>query len=59
MAGQHTVYTVTMLNRFRDGQNWGDADASSKVMNGVAAELTDDEIQAVSSYIQGLYRRGE
>jgi cytochrome c553 len=59
LAGQHTVYTVTMLNRFRDGQNWGDADASSKVMNGVAAELTDDEIQAVSSYIQGLYRRGE
>jgi cytochrome c553 len=59
LAGQHAVYTVTMLNRFRDGQNWGDADASSKVMNGVAAELTDDEIQAVSSYIQGLYRRGE
>lgn len=59
VAGQHAVYTVNMLNRFRDGQNWGEADASSKVMNGVAAELTDHEIQAVSSYIQGLYRRGD
>lgn len=55
LAGQHAVYTASMLKRFRDGENWGEKDAPSHVMNGVAVELTDDEIQALSSYIQGLY----
>jgi cytochrome c553 len=44
-----------MLTRFKGGENWGEKDASSKVMNGVAARLTADEIQAVSSYIEGLH----
>ena len=55
LAGQHAVYTSSMLKRFRDGENWGDGDASSHVMNGAASELSDEEIDAVSSYIQGLY----
>ena len=55
LAGQHSVYTANMLNRFRTGENWGEGDAASAVMNGSAAELTDDEIEAVASYIQGLY----
>jgi cytochrome c553 len=59
LAGQHAVYTGNILTRFRSGENWGEADASSQVMNGVAAELTDTEIAAVASYIQGLYRRSE
>ncbi len=59
LAGQHAVYTGNMLNRFRSGENWGEDDASSQVMNGVAAELTDEEIAAVASYIQGLYLRAE
>lgn len=54
LAGQHTVYTANMLNRFRAGENWGEGDAS-EVMNGSAARLTDEEIAAVASYIQGLY----
>ena len=57
LAGQHAVYTGNMLTRFRNGENWGEGDASSHVMNGVAAELTDAEIAAVASYIQGLYLR--
>lgn len=57
LAGQHAVYTGNMLIRFRNGENWGEGDASSQVMNGVAAELTDAEIAAVASYIQGLYLR--
>jgi cytochrome c553 len=48
-----------MLTRFRSGENWGEGDASSQVMNGVAAELTDAEIVAVASYIQGLYLKSE
>jgi cytochrome c553 len=59
LAGQHAVYTGNMLTRFRKGENWGEGDALSQVMNGVAAELTDAEIAAVSSYIQGLYLRVE
>lgn len=55
LAGQHSVYTSKMLSGFRAGDNWGDDDEPSKVMNGAAAELTDAEIEAVASYIQGLY----
>lgn len=58
LAGQHAVYTANMLNRFRAGENWGEGDAS-QVMNGSAAELTDEEIAAVASYIQGLYLASE
>lgn len=56
LAGQHAVYTASMLSRFRDGEHWGDGDAESMVMVGVANRLTDAEIEAVSSYIQGLYK---
>ena len=55
LAGQHAVYTSSMLTRFRDGENWGDDDAPSQIMNGSASELSDEEIAAVASYIQGLY----
>ena len=59
LAGQHAVYSGNQLTRFRSGENWGEDDAPSQVMNGVAARLTDQEIEAVASYIQGLYRRSE
>jgi cytochrome c553 len=59
LAGQHSVYTSKMLNGFRAGENWGEEDAPSEIMNGAAAELTDAEITAVSSFIQGLYLKTE
>ncbi|MFC1795554.1 c-type cytochrome [Pseudomonadota bacterium] len=59
LAGQHSVYTSKMLNGFRAGDNWGEKDAPSQIMNGAAAELTDAEITAVSSFIQGLYLKTE
>ncbi len=34
----------------------GDEDPYSKIMVGVATNLNDDEIAAVSSYIEGLHR---
>ena len=55
LAGQHATYTEKMLNGFRSGQTWGAEDASSKIMTGVANRLTDAEIKAVASYIQGLH----
>jgi cytochrome c553 len=56
LAGQHAVYTASLLTRFKGGENWGEKDANSHVMNGVAARLSADEIQAVASYIEGLHR---
>lgn len=55
LAGQHAVYTSSMLNKFRNGDNWGEDDDLSQIMNGSASELSDEEIEAVASYIQGLY----
>jgi cytochrome c553 len=59
LAGQHAVYTANLLTRFRAGEHWGEEDAPSQVMNGTAAGLTDEEIAAVASYIQGLHLRVE
>ncbi|HEY5776211.1 MAG TPA: c-type cytochrome [Xanthomonadales bacterium] len=55
LAGQHAVYTEKMLTGFRSGTTWGADDASSKIMTDVAKRLTDTEIKAVASYIQGLH----
>lgn len=55
LAGQHAMYTSKMLTAFRAGDHWGDDDRPSVVMNGVAARLGSEEIEAVASYIQGLY----
>lgn len=55
LAGQHSVYSEKMLNGFRAGTTWGADDASSKIMTDVAKRLTDAEIKAVASYLQGLH----
>ena len=51
LAGQHDVYIETQLKAFRAMERTNDA---GQMMRGVAAKLTDQEIKAVSSYIQGL-----
>ena len=56
VAGQHATYTASMLNKYRDGVQWGPEDANSAVMVGVAKRLSDEEIAAVASYIEGLHR---
>lgn len=55
LAGQHAVYTATVLRAFRDGAVWGEGDNANAVMAGVAQNLTDDEIDAVASYLEGLH----
>lgn len=59
LAGQHAVYTEKMLTVFRSGTTWGPEDASSKIMTDVTKRMTDAEIKAVASYIQGLHRVAE
>ena len=54
LAGQHSVYTASILTRYRDGTRWGPDDEASGIMVEVASKLTDAEIEAVASYLQGL-----
>ncbi|NEZ04419.1 cytochrome c4 [Wenzhouxiangella sp. XN201] len=56
VAGQHADYTAKRLNQYRDGVNSGDDDAYSNIMVAVAKNLSDEEIEAVSSYIEGLHQ---
>ncbi len=59
LAGQHSVYLEKILKGFRTGQTWGEDDSNSKIMTQVTLRLTDAEIKAVSSYIQGLHASAE
>lgn len=55
LSGQHAVYTAAQLNLFRDGTVHGRGDNANAVMSGVARYLTDEEIQALATYIEGLH----
>ena len=55
LAGQHAQYTAEKLSSFREGEVWGEGDDANAVMAGVSKMLTDEQIKAVSSYIQGLH----
>ena len=59
LAGQHSAYSEKMLKGFRSGTTWGADDESSKIMADVTLRLTDDQIKAVSAYIQGLHAASE
>ncbi|MDH5254404.1 MAG: cytochrome c4 [Gammaproteobacteria bacterium] len=52
IAGQHATYSAAQLTAYRAKQRATDGD--TQMMRNVAATLTDDEIKAVASYIQGL-----
>lgn len=56
LRAQHADYTADRLRRYRDGENNGPDDPNSKIMVALAEALTDDEIEAVSSYIEGLHK---
>ena len=51
LVGQHADYTIKQLKAFRGGMRAND---DAMVMRQVAALLSDKEIEAVASYIQGL-----
>ncbi len=52
LGGQHAAYTQAQLNAFRDGTRANDNNA---VMRTIVGRMTDEEIKAVSEYIQGLH----
>lgn len=55
LGGQHATYTVKQLESFRSGVAWGAGDNANTVMVDVARQLTDQEVQALASYIEGLH----
>ena len=52
LSGQHAAYIVNQLKAFRAGERANDA---GKMMQNIAARMTDAEMQAVASYIEGLH----
>jgi cytochrome c553 len=49
--GQHTVYLAAQLRAYRSGTRQTDP---GQMMRNVASTLTDEQIDAVASYVQGL-----
>lgn len=48
IAGQHATYTQLALNAYASGER------ANEMMNDIAARMTDEDIRAVSAFLQGL-----
>lgn len=57
LAGQWADYVSAKLKDFHDGKSWGDDDRA-QIMPAVAKNLTDADIAAVASYVEGLHAAG-
>lgn len=55
IGGQYAEYTARQLRLYRDGMVLGSGDDANSVMAAVAAKLTDEEIEGLASYIEGLH----
>ncbi|WP_422422580.1 c-type cytochrome [Pseudomonas sp. GZD-222] len=53
LGGQHATYVAKQLTDFREGNRTNDGDATT--MRTIAAKLSNKDIEALSSYIQGLH----
>lgn len=52
LAGQHPEYIVQQLKAFKSGERANDLNA---IMRNISAKLSDDDMLAVASYINGLH----
>lgn len=52
IGGQHATYTAAQLRAYRAGER--NATASGLIMGAIAAQLSDQEIEALASYLNGL-----
>ncbi len=52
LSGQHAAYTEKTLKDYRSGER--QSVAGNNAMNEIAAKLTDEDIKALASYVQGL-----
>ncbi|WP_313431104.1 c-type cytochrome, partial [Pseudomonas sp.] len=53
LGGQHSQYVAKQLTDFREGNRTNDGDAMT--MRTIAGKLSNHEIEALASYIQGLH----
>ena len=51
LRAQHAVYTFNQLKAFKDGSR---KSAGSDIMQVVTERMTDEEMRALASYVQGL-----
>ena len=51
VAGQHATYTASSLRAYASGER---KSSMNQVMRNIAANMTEEDIRAVSAYIQGL-----
>ena len=56
IAGQHAKYLETQLHAYADGKRKSDP---NQMMRNIAKVMSDEQIAAVSSYMQGLRARGD
>jgi cbb3-type cytochrome c oxidase subunit III len=54
LGGQWTDYVATKLKEWKAGTTWGD-DANARVMPTIAQRLSEADINAVASYVEGLH----
>lgn len=59
LGGQHASYTAAHLTAFRDGMVWGKDKNANVIMSQVAKNLSDDEIQGLATYLQGLHKAAQ
>jgi len=52
LSGQHAAYTATQMRAYQSGERKGDL---APIMQAIAEKMTEAEIAAVSSYIEGLH----
>jgi len=59
IGGQHAAYTAQRLQHYQAGQTQETDPAHFRIMEQVTHSLTEQEIQALSSYVQGLHARAD
>jgi cytochrome c553 len=59
VGGQHAGYTATTLTAFRDGMVWGKDANANALMSAVAANLTDEDIQGLATFLEGLHNAAD
>jgi cytochrome c553 len=52
LKGQHAAYTAKQLRDYASGERT--SDGTTRIMREIAAKLSEDEIVALASYVQGL-----
>ncbi len=55
LSGQHATYIAKQLTDFRKEEAGRNNDGDAMIMRSIARKLSDEDIAAVSSYIQGLH----